>query len=156
MRCETVPAGGPLVISSIQAAKKLVLDPAKKSALILEGRLPGEPKPGDQDMAANAVADLRRLAEKKAGPAGEKLIGTIKAQGFRTADVPGYETTVWVDPKTRLPVQVDMTGPLGDKTFHGTLTDFQLDLALDDELFSLEPPGVHAPEAEPRRSGRQG
>jgi len=140
LRIDTDPPGGLLAIMDTEAAKKLILDPAKKSALLLEGRLPGEPKADDLDIAANIVADLRRLAEKKAGSVGEKLIGTIKAQGFRTVDTPGYEMTVWVDPTTRLPVQVDMTGPFGDKTFHDTLTDIQLDPALDDSLFSLDIP----------------
>ena len=140
MRCESIPAGGSVVILNSQEARKLVLDPAKKSALILEGRLPGEQKPGDQDIAASTVADLRRLAEKKAGAVGEKLIGTINAQGFRADEAPGFETTVWVDPTSRLPLQVEITGPFGDKTFHSTLTDIHLDPALDDGLFSLVPP----------------
>lgn len=140
LRCEEVPASGLMVISDTEAAMKLILNPATKTAVLLQGSLPGEPKPGDPDIAASAVADLRRLADKKAESMGEKLIGTIRAQGFRAAETPGYETIVWVDPKTRLPVQVDMSGPFGDKTFHGTLTDIQLDPALEDALFSLEPP----------------
>ena len=156
LRCETVPAGRPLVIMRQSGRpRNLILDPAKSPAVILEGSLPGEPKPGDQDIAASEVARPPEACRKKAEPVGEKLIGDVQAQGFRATDAPGYETIVWVDPEDAA-YPCRSTSPARSATRHSTSTisDIQLDPALDDSLFSLEPPqGYTAPEAEPRRAG---
>jgi outer membrane lipoprotein-sorting protein len=144
MRSESVPAGGPVVIFDSATARRLFLDPATKSAVILEGRLPGEPQPGGLDLAASEATGLRQLAEKKGEAVGEKLIGKVRAKGFRVIQAPGYETIVWADLQTRLPVQVDVSSPYGDQTLRATLSNIQLDLELDDSLFSLEPPQGYA------------
>ncbi len=52
--------------------------------------------------------------------------------------------TIWVDPQTRLPVQVEIAGKAGDKRFRSTICDFELDPKLDESLFSLEPPQGYA------------
>ena len=57
---------------------------------------------------------------------------------------PATTSTIWVDPQTRLPVQVEITGKAGDKPFHSTIRDFELDPKLDDSLFSQEPPQGYA------------
>jgi len=140
LRCESVPAGASVVISDNQDGKYLMLNPTAKSAVILEGRPPGAPKPGSHDIAASEVAYFRKLADKQGEPVGEKLIGNVRARGFRVVMAPGYETVVWADPQTRLPVQLDVSAPSGDQTVRSTVSDIQLDLDLDDSLFSLEPP----------------
>ncbi len=140
LRCETVPASGSVIIIDMQEARRLVLKPAAKSAVLLEGRLPGEPKPGSQDFAAASVEGIRKLAEKQGEAVGEKPIGNVRARGFKVVQAPGYETTVWADPQTRLPVQLDVSSPYGDQTIHSTISDIQIDPDLDDSLFSLEPP----------------
>jgi outer membrane lipoprotein-sorting protein len=140
LRSESVPAGASVVISDSQDGKYLMLNPTAKSAVILEGRLPGTPKPGSHDIAASEVANFRKLADKPGEPVGEKLIGKVRARGFRVVMAPGYETVVWADPQTRLPVQLDVSAPFGDQTVRTTVSDIQLDLDLDDSLFSLEPP----------------
>ncbi len=140
MRCESVPAGASVVISDTRDGKYLMLNPATKSAVILEGKLPGSPKPGSLDIAASEVAHFRKLADNQGEPVGERLIGNIRARGFRAATAPGYETVVWANPQTRLPVQLDVSAPYGDQTVRSTVSDIQLDLDLDDSLFSLEPP----------------
>jgi outer membrane lipoprotein-sorting protein len=144
LRCETVPASGALVVSDTVAAKKLVLDPSTKTAFLLEGNLPGESRPGQPDLAASEVAGLRQLGQKKGEPVGEKEVGGVKAIGFRVVESPGFERVVWADPRTRLPVEIDISGPYGDKMFHGTIQDIQLDPELDDALFNFEPPKGYA------------
>jgi outer membrane lipoprotein-sorting protein len=144
LRCESVPAGGALVVSDTVSAKKLVLDPFTKTALILEGNLPGESRPGQPDLAATEVAGLRQLGQKKGEPVGEKDLGAVKALGFRVMEGTGLEQVVWADPKTRLPVQIDISGKFGDKVLQSTIKDIQLDPELDDALFSLEPPKGYA------------
>jgi outer membrane lipoprotein-sorting protein len=145
MRSESVPATGPVVIFDSVAGRRMFLDPTAKTALLLEGSLPGEPKAGSPDLAVSEAEGLRHLADKKGELVGEKLIGKIQAKGFRVVQAPGYETLVWADPQTRLPVQVDVSGPFGDLTFHATISDIQLDPELDDSLFSLEPPQGYTP-----------
>jgi outer membrane lipoprotein-sorting protein len=148
VRSEALPAGalpavGPISIYDQRAGKTLAIDPAAKSAVLLEGRLPGAGR-GDQDLATSEAQYLRSLAQKKGEPLGEKAIGKVQAQGFRVKEDTGYEMTIWVDPQTRLPVQIEITGKAGDQPFHGTIRDFGLDPKLDDSLFSQEPPQGYA------------
>jgi outer membrane lipoprotein-sorting protein len=140
MRTEAIPAGGPVFIGDSRSSRRLILNPADKTAMLLEGQLPGEPKPGVTDVAAIMVTGLRKLAEQKGDPAGEKVIAGVKMQGFRVVQAPGYETIIWADPNTRLPVQIDVSAPFGDQTMRGTMSDIQLDKDLDDSLFRMEPP----------------
>ncbi|WP_165229640.1 LolA family protein [Aquisphaera insulae] len=139
-RVEVVGTPALVIISDYEAGKRMFLDPAKKTALMLEGRLPGEPKPGQVDLTAQGLAEFRRLGSAEGEALGEKKIGDVTAKGFRIAEKPGYETIVWVDPKTRLPIQVDQSVPFAGKTSRVTTTDIRLDPPLDDELFRLDPP----------------
>lgn len=65
---------------------------------------------------------------------GEKEIDGHKTQGFRTSpqSMPGETLILWVDPVTRLPVQVE-TGPY-------TMTDLHFDVPLEDALFDTNVP----------------
>src|SRR5271157_5564230 len=110
LRMETLPAGalpagGPILIMDQKADKTFAIDPAAKSAVLLEGRLPGAGRE-DKDLATSEAQYLRSLAQKKGQPIGEKAFGKVQAQGFRVKDDPDYifELTMWVDPQTRLPV----------------------------------------------------
>ncbi len=147
VRSETLPGGaapanGPIMIMNQKSGKTLAIDPAAKSAVLFEGLLPGPRH--EQDLATGEVQHLRNLAQKKGEPLGEKTFGKVQAQGFRVKDDTGYDTTIWVDPQTRLPVQVEITGKVGDTPFHSTMRDFELDPKLDDSLFSMEPPPGYA------------
>jgi outer membrane lipoprotein-sorting protein len=150
LRMETLPAGalpagGPILIMDQKADKTLAIDPAAKSAVLLEGRLPGAGRE-DKDLAISEAQYLRSLAQKKGEPIGEKAFGKVQAQGFRVKDDTRYmfDLTIWVDPQARLPVQVEITGKAGDKPFHSTIRDFELDPKLDNSLFSQEPPQGYA------------
>jgi len=48
-------------------------------------------------------------------------------------------TTVWIDPETRYPVQIEHKWP-GEKRLPLLYTSIEIDVELDDDLFSLEPP----------------
>ncbi|QEH35252.1 hypothetical protein OJF2_38000 [Aquisphaera giovannonii] len=140
LRTEVVGTPAIAVIWDFKAGKRLYLDPARKVALILDGRLPGEPKPGEVDLATKGVEEFRRLGTAEGEALGEKRIGDVLAKGFRVAEKPGHETLVWVDPKTRLPIRVDQSAPFSGKTSHTTMTDIRLDPPLEDDLFRLDPP----------------
>jgi outer membrane lipoprotein-sorting protein len=145
VRSETLPAGGPIMIFDQKADKTLAIDPAAKTAVLLEGRLPGANR-GDKELAISEAQYLRSLTQKKGEPIGEKAFGKVQAQGFRVKDDAHFlfELIIWVDPQAQLPVQVEITGKAGDTPFHSTIRDFELDPKLDDSLFSQEAPQGYA------------
>jgi outer membrane lipoprotein-sorting protein len=143
LRSEALLPNGPITSIDQKARKTLALDPNAKSAVLLEGRLHGSGGE-EKDLATTEVQHLRGLAQKKGESIGGKPFGKVQAQGFRVRDDPGFDTIIWVDPQARLPVQVEISGKAGDKPFHSTMRDFELDPKLDDSLFSLEPPQGYA------------
>ncbi len=139
MRVEALPNRAMVVIFDMPSGRCLSLEPAKKAALLLEGMFRGVHKPGSLDIAAKEVNKLRELADKHGEPVGEKIIGKVRAKGFRVVEATGDQTIVWADPGKRLPIQLDET-PYGDKTLRYTISEIQLDTELDDSLFGTEPP----------------
>jgi outer membrane lipoprotein-sorting protein len=141
VRTERVSGGGPIIVFSRQAGKRLILDPGTKTAVLMEGYLPGEARGNAHDEAVSGVQSFRTLAEKNGKPAGEKLIGKTKVQGFRVQEATGQELFIWVDPETRSPIQVEISGKFGGgQTYRSLISEFELDPKLDDSLFSLDPP----------------
>jgi Predicted periplasmic protein (DUF2092) len=86
---------------------------------------------------------MRRLAQKDGEPVGERVIGDVRARGFRVKEQ-GQDITVWVDPQKKLPILIEFTGTVGNLEFRGTYSDIQLDPPLDDALFRLDPPAGYA------------
>ncbi len=137
VRIEPEIAGAPVSIMDSIGHKILVLNPADKSAMLMEQ--PDGAPAEKRDGAAMMIEDLRRLAGKDAEPVGEKVIGEVHARGFRVKEG-GQDLTVWVDPQQKLPVLVEFTGRAGDIDYKGSFSDIHLDPALDDALFRLDPP----------------
>jgi outer membrane lipoprotein-sorting protein len=138
VRSETEPRGGPTSVMDLASGKALFLDPAQKWALLLEGQ-PAQGGQPRRDSVASMIENMRRLGEKEGEPAGEKVIGDVRARGFRVKE--GVEDiTVWVDPKSRIPVLIESTGHIGTTAFRSTMADIQLDVDVDNALFSLDPP----------------
>jgi outer membrane lipoprotein-sorting protein len=134
MRVETEVAGGrPVSILDGERSRMVILDAAKKSAMVLENTKPPE------DIAAKSIEYLRDLTGKDAKLVGRERIGDVEAEGYRV-EKHGGTIVAWVDPKSRLPVRIDVTNSFQDKPVRATLTDFQLDPPLDDALFRAEPP----------------
>lgn len=84
------------------------------------------------------IESLKALPYKADQVLGKKDIDGRVLQGFRVVEE-GVINTVWVDPKTRELVRVEMefTNAPG---MNKIMTDFQFDVELDDSLFSLTPP----------------
>ena len=137
MRSEPEPAGSPFSIMDSIHNKILILNPADKSAMLMEEQ-GGGPAP-KRDGAAMMIEDMRRLAGKDNEPVGEKVIGDVRARGFRVKEQ-GQDMTVWVDPQKKLPVLIEFKGRTGNIDFSGTFSDIRLDPELDDALFRLDPP----------------
>ena len=87
------------------------------------------------------LRDYRTGTEKALG---EKTINGHKTQGFqlmRPADASGgvaEDWTFWVDPQTKLPVQIEFPGPDTDDPI--VLSDLHFDVPLDDALFETKVP----------------
>jgi outer membrane lipoprotein-sorting protein len=131
--------GGVITIIDGSQGKQLILDPAAKTALLLEGKAAQAP-PGP---AANMTDRLRQLADADAKAVGEKAIGEVRALGYVVKKL-GTEMTVWVDPGTRLPIRIESSERIAGKEMKVTLSDFQIDLDLDDALFRVAPPAGYA------------
>jgi outer membrane lipoprotein-sorting protein len=136
MRAET--DGGIVTIVDGSQGKQLLLDPAAKTAMLLERK---DPDAARVPTAVGLIENLRQLAAGDAKPAGRKLIGEIQAHGYLVKAF-GIEMTVWVDPGTRLPIRVELTDGIQGKETRVTLFDIQVDPDLDDALFRVAaPPG---------------
>ena len=87
------------------------------------------------------VRDYHTGTEKALG---EKTINGHKMQGFqlvRPADASGgvaEEWTFWVDPQTKLPVQIEIPGPGVEDPI--VMTDLHFDVPLEDALFDTKVP----------------
>jgi outer membrane lipoprotein-sorting protein len=133
--------GGIITIIDGSQNKQLILDPAAKTALLLEGKAPEAPL--GPAAAVGLVERLRQLTEGDAKPAGEKAIGDIQARGYLIRKF-GVEMTMWVDPGTRLPIRIESADRIQGKEIRVTVSDFQIDPDVDDALFRVAPPPGYA------------
>jgi len=89
------------------------------------------------------VESLKAIPYEADQVLGKKDIDGRVLQGFRVVE-DSVVNTVWIDPKTRELVRVEMefTNAPG---MNKIMTDFQFDVELDDSLFSLTPPEGYMP-----------
>ena len=138
MRVETDMAGAaPVSILDGNRGRMVILDAAKKSAVVLENARPPE------DFVTKTVEEIRNLPGKEAKSVGRERIGGVEAEGYRV-ERPGGSMVVWIDPKTRLPLRIDVEMRVSGKEVRATVSDFQLDPPLDDALFRSDPPAGYA------------
>lgn len=131
-RREVRPNGTILVFDlSQQPVRMLTLNPGAKSAV--ETTLLNTAPTQDPDflrmvagMAGRDVEDL-----------GRKEIDGRSAQGFHRPDTVN-DLTVWADPKTGLPIRIELVQPALSRRL--TLNEFQFDVAFDESLFSTTAP----------------
>lgn len=132
--------------------KALYLEPATKTAFHTPGPgkgVDGTFHPGVQVVDQKPFAKgriefsgfnkLKSIAGEKAEPLGKKNIAGVQAQGFRVRQS-GEVFTVWADPNTSLPLEIEQKFRVGDREITVTSSDFVFDARLDDSLFSLELP----------------
>jgi outer membrane lipoprotein-sorting protein len=130
---------GQIGITDLKQKKTLLLGTATKTAMLIEYKKTKNAQKDARENAVEMIDWLRKLADKKGESAGKKRIGDIEAEGFRVEEE-GFTLTVWANPKTKMPVLIEMPIRIEDQEILTTLSDFQLDPKLDDALFSLEPP----------------
>jgi outer membrane lipoprotein-sorting protein len=90
--------------------------------------------------AERGIVDaLRALADHKAEPLGDATIDGVAALAFRTTNTP-QPALVWADKATGRPLRVELTLTVNGKPAKVVSENFEIDLPLQDSLFSLEPP----------------
>ena len=125
--------------------KHLNLDPERKLATVFDYvDRPKDKTPKDADPLGgwrSFLLDARKAPDIKREPLGEKDIDGQHVIGFRIT-TPTVVMDVWGDPKTGTPVRMDMTTPLMPNA-KMTMRDFELNVDLDESLFSIEPPASY-------------
>jgi outer membrane lipoprotein-sorting protein len=122
--------------------KQLCLFPATKQATILtlsNGRQGNDSK-GSDPLAGfrSLLLDARNNPNIKREPLGEKEIDGRRVVGFHIVSEAGA-INLWGDPKTGMPVRLEITMGM-DGNMKGTMSDFELNVKMDESLFSIEPP----------------
>ncbi len=142
MRYEA-PDGG-YTITDFAARKVLMVDPAKKTARVLEGLNP----PGG--LPDRSFYDLfRSIAEKPIKSVPPRLIAGTEALGFVVPNPlsgparpkpPEGQTIAWVDPRTKLPLRIETVTREDGATTTEIMSIIAFDRPLDPALFDLTPP----------------
>ena len=135
-----------VTVYDYQKGKQLVFRPEEKSATITSfADMPKEWRTKDWFAEVRSLLlDARDKPEVKREPPGEKEIDGHNVIGYRVTCNRGLDDgmvmTLWGDPKTGLPVRVERIVRSSGKVDTLTMSDFAFDVALDESLFSTEPP----------------
>ena len=130
----TAPGGNVSVMDAVQG-KGLSIITEKRQFIEMDlSNLPDDP--GQNQFSG--IERLRSLPERADEELGEREIDGRTVQGFRVTEE-GITLTVWIDPKTREPIEIDieMANAPG---MGGTITDIRFNVDLPDELFTITPP----------------
>ena len=89
------------------------------------------------------IADARRLTDGSVEWLGIQTIDGRRAEGFRIGRG-SSETEIWADSKTSLPVRVESVAAVGRDEIRTTMTDFQVNIDLDESAFDLNIPAGYS------------
>lgn len=142
-RIETITNGElSITITDGTKDKILGLNPKTKTAIVIEVK--NAPQDGDTPFGKSnpGLRELISLAEsgqlKNVERLDREVINGISAEGFRIQQG-AIETRVWADPATLLPVRVEYPRST-QLNVQSVMTDFQVNVELDESLFSLDLP----------------
>jgi len=132
-------SSGAIVISDLQEGKILTLMPEQNKAMVVE--IENMPENEDQSQfnmfhgIRKHVEEAKYIEDESVSFLGEKEINGMTAIGYHVQKS-GVDITVWADPRTKLPVQ--MENKMGPVTY--TMTDIVFNVELEESLFSLDIP----------------
>jgi outer membrane lipoprotein-sorting protein len=130
-----VNADGSYVVMDMAGQKMLVVQPAVKTATMTHFGS----KPQDLPTMGDSIIAWLKTAETTGKAVGEKTIDGVRTLGFVT-DFGATTMTLWGDPKTKLPVQIEaMIGPPSEP-IQMVLREFVFNARLEDALFSTTVP----------------
>lgn len=130
----TTADGFVVVFDAIQGKGISIMPPERKYLEIEETNIPDDPS---KDPFV-VVENLRTLPNRADEELGEREIDGRPAMGFRV-NKDDITTTVWIDPHTGDLVRAEIEFA-DNPAMNKIMSDFQLNVELDDSLFSLEPP----------------
>lgn len=119
-------------VSITDGKSLLTLEPRTKTATRVDltgGSLP----------QADLGEGFRRIGSAGGEPLGEKKIDGVATRGFRTA-IGNLPMTIWVDPKTALPVRIESTRATDVGETTTVMDHFEFDASTDHTAFSMEVP----------------
>jgi outer membrane lipoprotein-sorting protein len=134
---------GETTIMDYGKRRQLVLRPAEKTAILndMSSDYDIDDKTGELKLTQLSTSLRDRLLEWSAGAVED--LGSVELDGRMVRKFQSHKdtrtTTVWVDPKTNFPVQIELKWTNGSRQ-PVMYTSIQIDAELDNNLFSLEPP----------------
>lgn len=130
-----------VLILDLDNAKMLSLDPKSKGAMYIDIKGPiGEGTKNYIGLVRNIVKDIEKHPEWPVRELGQQEIEGQTAVGFLVRGQ-NEEITIWADPKTTLPVHIEMLlGRSFSKPTHYILKNIEFDVPVDESLVSMEPP----------------
>jgi outer membrane lipoprotein-sorting protein len=125
-------------ITDWSKGKSLSLMPVTRHATILEY---ADTKNASNDpsmwLRLLQMAGNNKTKDFRFEPLGEREFDGCRAMGFRISVKDGRSQDLWGDPKTGLPVRVEMSANNNTKV---VISDFVFNADMDESLFSVEPP----------------
>lgn len=128
-------ADGSFTVIDITGQKLLIVQPTTKTATLTKLGSAPVARPAMRDSIINWL----KTAEATGKAVGEKMIGGVRTVGFQ-ADFGATTFTIWSDPKTKLPVQIDSTLGTSSESIAMTMHEFVFNAPVEDGLFSTEAP----------------
>lgn len=126
---------GSYSVTDMAAQRMLMVQPGAKSATLTQlGN-----KPQEMPAMGDSIIQWLKTAEATGKPVGEKTIDGVRTVGFE-ASFGAITMTIWSNPRTKLPVQIDSQIGAPSEPIQTTMRDFVFDAPLEDALFSTEPP----------------
>lgn len=125
--------------------KSLSLDSASKRAFVASLDNLTDEQIANQDMFAafrSMLLDARSKPDVEREALGGMILNGRSVVGFRVSGK-GMVVSIWGDPKTGLPVSVEMRSAMSPNT-KTTMSDFVFNVDLDESLFSVAPPSGYA------------
>ena len=136
-------AVGSITIVDVSKGKLITLNPKGKEAHVLN--LADVPAAEKEQM--NLLAELKVLLDGRPADLGEEEIEGVRARHYRVTPprrAKGeFVTDLWVELETRGIVRVELAG--GTHDYRIKITDFRLNVQLDDALFSVKIPAGYSP-----------
>ncbi len=130
-----------ILILDLDNAKMLSLDPKSKVAMYID--IKGPIQEGTRSyigLVRNIVNDIEKHPDWPVQELGQQEIDGRRAIGFR-ARGQNEEVTIWADPKTALPIRIEMLLGLSfSKQIRYILKNIEFDVPVDESLVSMEPP----------------
>lgn len=135
---QTTEDGSAIVISDFEKARIVTLLQAQKQALVVEM----ENMPQDDLSRYNMFREIQNRLEEAQGTEdesveslGERQIDGVEAIGYQV-HTSGADITLWADPRTNLPVEMEHTA--GPATY--TMTNIVFDVEIEESLLSQDIP----------------